>query len=196
MKNYESRFEQTGKLFELEAGGRPINTDSPEYQTALREYIKQLDQAALKGRTEHERVKKEGGFELVKKCQPREHDPTNPKGYFAMDIRIKLQDLLKLPAEEWDNIKYYIARGEPRTTPVDKMGVDDFIEYEDKKNDKTYRITIDFTVRPQKLEHEADIIVFNKDLGDPGDEGYHDNISRYGNLVLEKISEDIDNLLK
>ena len=171
------------------AGGPPINTGNPEYQAALQEYFKQLGQAALKGRAEHERAKTEKAVELVKKCQPQEHDPTNPKGYFAREIRIELQEILNLPPEEWDNVKYYIARGEPQTTPLDKMGIDDFIEYEDKKNNKTHRVTIDLTTRPQKLEHKADIIVFNKDLGDPDDESYHGNISRYGNLILEKITQ-------
>ncbi|MBI4991855.1 MAG: hypothetical protein HZB99_01440 [Candidatus Harrisonbacteria bacterium] len=193
MKNFESRFEQTGDLFEWEAIGQ-IDTNNPEYQKAQREYHKAIDELAKGGGKEKIiREKFEGGIALVKKFQP--YDPTDPhKKYFARDIRIAVQDLLGLEKEEdFDRIKFYTAVGKPENTHLDTHGIDAFLEYEDPKSSKILRVTFDLTVNKNKKKHEeqyrADIIVFNKDLGDPDDKNYLENLNRYAKQIVQTLQQ-------
>ncbi len=183
---YESRLGLTGNLFETEQIGT-IDTSNPEYQKALR--LAQEKEA---------KSGKEGGYlrfrtalELVKQFQPG--DPTNPQKPFSREIRIALQDLLRLETpEDYDRIKFYTAVG----TPLDTFhGVDAFVEFE-KENPQTkkvdvYRATFDFTTNPKKQGYKSDIIVQEKELPDPKLESddFLTAIQNFAEKAAKKITE-------
>lgn len=160
---YESKFEQTGNLFEWQFIGE-VNTNSREYQKELRRF---QEEAAEKGATQGH-IPYQEALELAKKFQP--FDPTNPhKKPFARDIRVSLIELMEnkglLPKdstnEDKDRVKFYTAV----KTPLDTFhSVDAFIEFEDL-NGKKYLVTFDLTLNPHKKEHRSDIIV--QKLPDP-----------------------------
>jgi len=183
---YESKIGLTGNLFETEQIGT-IDTGSPEYQKALR-----------LAKEKEAKFGKEGGYlrfrtalELVKKFQPS--DPTNPQKPFARELRIALQDILKLETpEDYDRVKFYTAVG----TPLDIFhGVDAFVEFE-KENPETkkvdvYRATFDFTTNPQKQGYKSDIVVQEKDLPDPKLEAddFLEAVHRFAEKAAEKIAD-------
>ena len=108
MKNkYESKFEQTGNLFEWQAIGE-VDTKTHEYQ---KELFKLQEEAAEKATNRH--VPYEKADRTCQKFQP--FDPTHPNKPFARDIRISLLDLMigkKMITEneeDQDRIKFYTA---------------------------------------------------------------------------------------
>ena len=160
MKNYESRFEQTGNLFEWQFIGE-VDTANREYQKELR----RLQEAAAKKGGIKGHIPYGEAMELARKFQP--FDPTHPNKPFARDIRISLLDLMinkKLITdgeEDQDRVKFYTAV----KTPLDTFhSVDAFIEFKDLDN-KKYLTTFDLTLNPRKKEHRSDIIV--TELPDP-----------------------------
>ena len=174
MKKFESSFEQTGDIFEWQFIGQ-VDTKNPEYQKALWEAQNEEDKEGLKD-----------GYIRFKKFQP--YDPTNPDKPFARDIRIALQELLKLTSdEEMDKVKFYTASG----TPLDKFhGVDAFIEYEENPQEDPYRATFDFTMNPQKQAYKGDIVVIGKDLPDPklNPKEYLQKIEELAARILSKMA--------
>ena len=181
MKNFESKFEQTGDIFEWQFIGQ-VDTKNPEYQKALQEAQKEEEKEGLKN--DYIRFKK--AVELAKKFQP--YDPANPDKPFARDIRIALQELLKLTSdEEMDRVKFYTASG----TPLDKFhGVDAFIEYEESPQKDPYRATFDFTINPQKQAYKSGIVVIGEDLPDPklNPKEYLQKIEEFAAKVLSKMA--------
>jgi len=180
MKNFESRMELTGSLFEEEAVGK-VDTKNPEYQQALK---KAQEEEAKEGvKSGYIRFRK--ALELARKFQPA--DPTNPNKYFSRDLRIALQDLLSLKTEEeMDRVKFYTAAG----TPLDTFhGVDAFLEYEDERK-QTHRATFDFTANPHKQVYKSDIMVLKNELPDPDLESqkYLEKIEGYAKEVFSKIT--------
>lgn len=160
MKKYESKFEQTGNLFEWQFIGE-IDTTSREYQKELR----RLQEEAAKEGAKNGHIPYEKALELAKKFQP--FDPTHPNKPFARDIRISLLDLMidkgliTESEEDQDRIKFYTAV----KTPLDTFhSVDAFIEFKDLNN-KKYLVTFDLTLNPQKKEFRSDIVV--TELPDP-----------------------------
>ena len=87
MKNFESKFEQTGNLFEWQFIGE-VDTKSHEYQKELK---KLQEESAKKGKTGGF-ISREKALELARKFQP--FDPTHPNKPFARDVRISLLDLM------------------------------------------------------------------------------------------------------
>jgi hypothetical protein len=160
MKNYESKSEQTGNIFEWQFIGE-IDTSSREYQKELH---KLQEEAAQKGSIDgHIPYKK--AVELATKFQP--FDPTHPNKPFARDVRISLLDLMISKGmitdseDDQDRIKFYTSV----KTPLDVFhGIDAFVQFKDS-NEKKYLITFDLTLNTQKKEYKSDIIV-NK-LPDP-----------------------------
>ncbi|MDO8442860.1 MAG: hypothetical protein Q7S81_01175 [bacterium] len=151
---YESKFEQTGNLFEWQFIGE-VDINSREYQKELH---KLQEEAAQKGAS-NGHIPYEEAMELARKFQP--FDPTHPNKPFARDVRISLLDLMinkKLitdSEEDQDCIKFYTAV----KTPLDTFhSVDAFIEFKDLKG-KKYLTTFDLTLNPRKKEHRSDIIV-------------------------------------
>lgn len=150
----ESKFEQTGNLFEWQFIGE-VDTNSREYQKELRRL---QEEAAQKGATQGH-IPYEKALELAKRFQP--FDPTHPNKPFARDIRISLLDLMINKGlitdseEDQDRIKFYTAV----KTPLDTFhSVDAFVEFKDL-DDKKYLVTFDLTLNPHKKEHRSDIIV-------------------------------------
>ncbi len=170
---------ETGDLFEHDFIGQ-VDTKSPEYQKALRET--QLKEAKA-GKTGNY-IRFRSALDLAKKFPA--YDPTNPTKPFGRDIRVALQDLLKLETpEDMDRLRFYTASG----TPLDKFhGVDAFVEYTDKDG-TIYRATFDLTINPQKQGYKSDIIVQEKDLPDPNlhEKEYLEAIERYAKEVLPKM---------
>lgn len=179
-QRFESKFEQTGGLFEEELVGE-ADIKNPEYQKELK--ITQEQEARA--------IKKEGyirfweALKLAKKFQPG--DPTNPQKPFGRELRIALQDLLKLKTgEEMDRVRFYTAIG----TPLDKIhGVDAFVEYEDLDK-KLYHATFDFTTNPRKKVYKSDIVVLEKELPDSqlDSSGFLEKIEEYAKRTLSKMA--------
>lgn len=154
MKKFESKFEQTGNIFEWQYIGE-VDTNSREYQ---KELLRLQEEAAEKGSTRGH-IPYEEAMELARKFQP--FDPTHPNKPFARDVRISLLDLMinkKLitnSEEDQDRVKFYTAVKTPLDTFHD---VDAFVEFKDLDN-KKYLVTFDLTLNPQKQKYKSDIIV-------------------------------------
>ncbi|MBU4348163.1 hypothetical protein KJ671_01485 [Patescibacteria group bacterium] len=181
MGKYESKFEQTGNLFEWQFIGE-VDTNSYEYQ---KELYKLQKESAEEG-VENDHIPYEKAVKLAKKFQP--FDPTHPNKPFARDIRISLLDLMinkKLiteSEEDQDRIKFYTAV----KTPLDIFhGIDAFIEFEDS-NKKKHLVTFDLTINPQKIECKSDIIVTELPDPDLKEETlkYNATIERYAQKAL------------
>lgn len=86
-----------------------------------------------------------------------EGDPTDPKGVHAKELRGAIIDELKLPEERLDDVRMYSTIG----TPLDRMGFDAFIELWDPESGQVARVTIDVTLRREKVEEgwKADVVI-------------------------------------
>src|SRR3989344_1859536 len=160
MRRFESKFGQTGGIFEWQYINK-VDIQNPKYQKALH----QAQEEESKEGQENGYLRFKKSVELVKEFQP--FDPLNPDKPFARDIRISLIDLLigkgwiEDTEEDMDRGKFYTAVG----TPLDKFhSADAFIEYQDK-NGKTYRVTIDLTLNPHKKSYKDNVVV--SELPDP-----------------------------
>jgi hypothetical protein len=180
MQHFESKFEQTGNIFEWQFIGE-VDVKSPEYQKALKKLQEESGKEKKKGYIGFEQA-----AEFAKKFQP--FDPTHPNKPFARDVRIGLLDLMMgkkwitESEEDQDRVKFYTAVG----TPLDKFhGIDAFMEYKDP-NGKKYRVTFDLTLNPKKPEAKSDIVV--SELPDPNAEEekirYLATIEQYAQKVL------------
>ncbi len=103
-------------------------------------------------------------FVLFKKHY--EDDPTDPKGIHAKELRGAMLDALELNDGEFDSLKLYSTVG----TPLDYMGFDAFVEFEDPESHTSARATIDVTLRKEKVSEgwKADVII--GELPDAGQE--------------------------
>lgn len=179
LKNFESKSEYTGGLFEDQFIG-VVDTNNPEYQTELHKAETEEAEQGMDNR--YIRFKK--ALELTKKFQSS--DPTNPSKPFGRDLRIALQDILKLEnEEEMDMVKFYTAVG----TPLDKIhGVDAFIEIDGGK-EGTFRTTFDLTTNPHKKAYKSDMVISEENLSDPNleEKEYLRQIEVYAKLVADRI---------
>jgi len=179
MFKFESKSEYTGNLYKDQFFAA-VDTNNPEYQTAL--HKAETEEAAEGMTNRYIRFKK--ALELTKKFQPA--DPTNPNKPFGRDLRITLQDLLKLETEEeMDMIKFYTAVG----TPLDKIhGVDAFLEVDGGK-EGIFRTTFDLTTNPNKKSYKSDLIISEEDLPDPNleEKEYLRQMDIYAKLVADRI---------
>ncbi len=176
---FESQHEQTGDLFEWQFIGQ-VNTKDPAYQKTLKE----TQQKEAKEGMTNNYIRFRSALALAKQFPA--YDPTNPDKPFARDLRIALQDLLKLETpRDMDRIRFYTASG----TPLDKLhGVDAFVEYEDEEGN-ILRATFDLTANPQKQGYKSDIIVQADTLPDPKlhEKEYLDKIEEYAENTLPKM---------
>ncbi len=139
----------SGRMFERDFIG-VVDVERPEYQAAYRAAVDEGGYASY-----------EHALRLAKRFQP--YDPTNPTRPFAMDIRLELIDLLGIPPDQYDRVKFFTAVH----TPFDhKHGVDGFLEVEDPKTRMVQRVTFDLSLNRRK-ERKADILV--RELPAPDD---------------------------
>lgn len=98
-------------------------------------------------------------FEIVKSQQGRGNDPENPRYQFPREVRIALMEILGIPNEEGDRVKYYTSV----KTPLDyTKGVraDCFFVVDGKI------LTIDITKKEYKShgDFDADVVVSEADI--------------------------------
>lgn len=184
MSKYESKFNQTGNIFEWQFIGQ-IDIGSQEYR---KELLRLQEESAKKGTT-NGCITPEKAMDLARKFQP--FDSTNPNKPFARDIKISLLDLMigkgLIPNNEkdQDRIKFYTAS----QTPLDTFhGIDAFIEFEDLDG-KKYTVSFDLTLNPRKGGYKSDIVV--AELPDPNIKenrlSYLAAIENYAQKALELI---------
>lgn len=112
-------------------------------------------------------------------------NPTNPRRDIPRELRLAVCEQLRLPMEEWDDIKVYSSVG----SPLDRIhGVDAFVIYE-PANESPRIVTLDVTQRPEKLEegHRADVII--GEFVDPQDDEaqYSEQMMRAANNVVSRL---------
>jgi hypothetical protein len=96
-----------------------------------------------------------------------------------------VSDLLGIPPEEYDRVKFYTAVN----TPFDhKHGVDGFLEVEDPKTRTLQRVTFDLSLNKRK-EPKADVLVRDLPAPDDVDDGdrYLEDVASYAKEAVRVL---------
>lgn len=104
-------------------------------------------------------------MELIRKYYAE--DPTNPKKPFAKEFRMRIAQILQLiHPEDLKRLRFYSAVGKKELSPLDFFhGIDSWIEYTSKEGTQPTVVTLDGTMREQKDDAKADLLV--KGVPDP-----------------------------
>jgi|GEM_PF-1148674 len=173
---FESQF-YTGRMAEADLLGE-VRISMPEYIAAFR-----------KRSAEGGYVKYADAIELAKRFQPA--DPTNPDKDFARELRMAIADRLiadgVITEAERDRVKYFTAV----KTPLDILhGVDAFVEL-DRPNGRPERVTLDLSLRDEKVVGKADLVVRAQDIpDDPENESYLPSIGTYAERIARRLEEE------
>ena len=166
----------SGRELELDLFDR-VNTADPRYKAELSRVMTDRDSGY---------VPRQQALELVKRFQPS--SPTNPKKDFFRELLIGVQDELGIDIKKNpDNVRGFTAVG----TPLDKFhGVDAFISYVDQNRE--YVVTLDATLRPDKLQdgYKADLMISDLPAPEDNEDGYLEAVSTYAGQIAEKIKQD------
>lgn len=122
---------------------------------------------------------------VVREFQPG--DPTNPKKELARELRLAVADVLGIPEDALDRVRFYTAVG----SLLDKIhGVDGVIEVADANGNVT-TATLDLSLRGEKQASDyrakADVVI--GDLPDPKEEedAYLAAVDAAANTLAEVI---------
>jgi hypothetical protein len=167
----------SGRIYEAETFGSGISS------------TKWLSRARELGMNEKGYLPRAEALRLARETQ--ECDPTNPRTQFEKDLRLEIIDRLSekglLDEGQEDDVKIYETVG----TPLDVFhGVDAFVEVK-TKDGRYYIVTMDETMRPDKLKDgaKADIV-----LPPPPDAIHEENeylkaVETVAEAAIEKIEE-------
>jgi hypothetical protein len=162
-----------GRELELDLFDR-VNTADPRYRAELARVIKDRDSGY---------VERHKAIALVKKFQPA--PPENPKKDFFRELLFGVQDKLGVDIRKQpDSIRGYTAVG----TPLDRFhGVDAFVTYTDRGQE--YLVTLDATLRPEKLAegHKADLMITDLPTPEEDEDGYLEAVAAYAGRIAELI---------
>jgi len=162
-----------GRELELDLFDR-VNTADPRYKAELARVIKDRESGY---------VEWPKAIELAKKFQPA--PPENPKRDFFRELLIGVQEKLGVDiAKQPDSVRGYTAVG----TPLDRFhGVDAFVTYADRG--KEYLVTLDATLRPEKIieGHKADLMITDLPTPEDDEDGYLEAIDAYAGRIAEFI---------
>jgi hypothetical protein len=130
-------------------------------------------------------------IDLAKKTQPWEN-PSAPQTPFAADLRKEVSKKIGAVPENFayrpDDLKFFTSVG----SHLDRWhGTDAFIEYFDRKNNRTYRILIDATIDPNKRlkSTRANEIVLILVPGDGIDKNLEGDQKIWNQIISEKGQE-------
>lgn len=159
---------ESGTEAEVRTFGKPQENDSfgPLFEKAIR--------PSTNPRLEYF-VSFRDGLNIV--FEGTEQDPENPSAEFANDLRLELQDLISEAGLEDSDGMPEIRIWNSVDTPIDKVhGVDAIVEYVHPDFKKPIQVTLDVTLRPDKVDdqHKADLAFYAPpDANLPEEEKYY-----------------------
>lgn len=109
-------------------------------------------------------------------------DPTNPAGIHAKELKLAVGDALGLSEDELDHLKFYSTL----KTPIDAMmGVDGFLAYQESQKKPDHFVTLDATLRREKVKKggKADVIIGELPDAVQEEDAYFEAIEKYARQI-------------